>query len=94
MSRVKALIGFGFFLLIAGIFLGLAMLLIRFEPLSDGDSIGPDIIYCISTFTLVDYIWLFLTGGFLFSGLITTATGIIIMSKSIKVKEIQNNVTR
>ena len=58
---------------------GGVMILVRFEPILDGDSIGPDIIYCFSTFTLVDYLWFFLNVCFFFSGIVAISTGIILI---------------
>jgi len=80
MSKDKVIIVLGFFFLLAGILLGETLLLIRFEPELDGDNVVPDIIYVLSTFSLADYVWLYLSFGFLFAGLLTLVTGIIIMS--------------
>jgi len=80
MSKNKVIIGFGFFLLLAGIVLGESLILIRFGPALDGDSIVPDIVYVLSIFSLADYLWLYLSLGLLFTGLLTLVTGIIIMS--------------
>ncbi|MHC4488793.1 MAG: hypothetical protein ACYS9C_06800 [Planctomycetota bacterium] len=80
MSKDKMIIGFGFFFLLAGILLGESLILIRFGPVLGGDSVVPEIVYVLSTFSLVDYLWLYLSLGLLFAGLLTLVTGIIIIS--------------
>ncbi len=80
MSKYKVIIGFGLFLLLAGILLGEGLILIRFRAELDGDSIVPDIVYVLSIFSLADYLWLYLSLGLLFAGLFTLVMGIIFMS--------------
>jgi hypothetical protein len=75
----RFLIGLSLFLLLVGLVSGGVMILVRFEPVLDGDSIGPDIIYCFSTFTLMDYLWLFLSVCFFFSGLVAIAMRIVVI---------------
>ena len=88
MKVQKLVIGLGLFLFLTGILLGGPLILKKFVPLIGVDSVGPNIAYVFSQLSLDERFLLFISFCLLFSGLITLATGIImviiIMSKRNK----------
>ena len=74
MHKYKIVIGLGLFVILIAIFLG-TIILLKCKSLLDGDSVGPDIIYILSKFTLWDFFLVFLSMLLMIAGLFTTVIG-------------------
>jgi len=83
MSKRKVIIVLGFLFLIMGTILAISML-DRFIPVLDGDSILPDSIAVLSSLPTSDYLLVFLSAGFLLSGLFMLLIGIVLNLKKYK----------
>jgi hypothetical protein len=93
----KFAIGLGLFLFLTGVLLG-GPILMKFVPLLGGDSVVPNMAYVFSQLSSVKRLLLFASVCLLFSGLITLASGvimlIIIISKHNTADEAKHALTR
>ena len=77
MSKSQVLIVTGLLLLLVGSLFAVSIV-VRYAPFLDGDSVGPDIVALILTFTIRDYWEVFLIAGLFISGLFIFLTGFVL----------------